>query len=391
MGFLVLSRFAYDLSHFLLVLSLFKNRSMGLKVLVLSAYSDSVSQRPEVNLLKGLHERGIRVDVMTRTKSKYLDEFKSIGMRVINYYPVKKIHLAGIKKLRTLIKEEKYDVIHLFNSRAAVNGIIAAIGLPVKVVLYRGFMGHVNWYDPSSYFKYLSPRVDRIMCISKGVCDLLKRQRWFDRKAPVLIHKGHHPDWYAPIEKAELSEAGIPDNAFKVVAVANYRPVKGIRYFLEASYHIPGDVPVHFIVVGKGFDNPDIQKLIKNSPLKNQIHLLGYRLDVLNIVKASDVFVLPSLNESTPKSLIEAMSLGIPSISTNIKGTEEMLFHEKNGLRIPVKDGKSIAEAIIRLCHNPGMRQTFSKEGLHTMQTVFHIDRTIEQVKAMYEEISERN
>ena len=136
---------------------------------------------------------------MTYGDAQYVEKFKSAGIRVVDFHPEKKLDKKEIKRIREELIRTRPDILHLFNSKAIINGIQAAKNLPVKVFLYRGYTGNIHWYDPTAWFKYLHPRVDKIWCIAPSIEKHIRRQLFFKKGKPFTIHKGHHPDWYKNI------------------------------------------------------------------------------------------------------------------------------------------------------------------------------------------------
>jgi glycosyltransferase involved in cell wall biosynthesis len=92
--------------------------------------------------------------------------------------------------------------------------------------------------------------------------------------------------------------------------------------------------------------------------------LLGYRSDVPALLRAADIFVLPSHREGMPRSIIEAMLTGLPVVATNIRGAREEVAEEKTGYLVPVRDPKSLAAVLSRLAADDGLRRRLGASGL---------------------------
>ena len=365
---------------------------MSLRVLVISNYRETNSVRPEAELFIGLQKAGVQVTIMTFGDAHYVEKFREAGIRVIDFHPLKKFDRSETQRIRAELLAGQYDVLHLFNSRAIINGLRAARGLPVKVVLYRGYTGNIHWFDPTAYLKYLHPRVDKVVCIAKSIEALLQRQLFFQKDKAVTIHKGHDASWYAGIKSMDRTSLdGIPSTAFWVTCVANNRPMKGVRYLLEATQYLPTNLPIHFLLVGKNMAAGKGRALIDRSPNREKIHLLGYRTDVLEMVAASDVFVLPSIKgEATTKAVIEAMSLGVAPIITSIPGNRELVLDGQCGLVVPPHDPKAIADSILLLYHDTALRHWLGQAAQLHIQKNFNIENTIQQTIALYESLAGR-
>ncbi|UKN02859.1 glycosyltransferase family 4 protein [Paracrocinitomix mangrovi] len=362
---------------------------MPIKVLAISDYSEFHSVRPEAEIFIGLKKLGLDVHIMTYGDCEYAQIFRDNGIKVIDFHPQKKFDKEEQKFIRETIVKEDYDIIHLFNSRAIIHGIKAAKGLKTKVVLYRGYSGNIHWYDPTAYLKFLHPRVDAIMCNSVGVEEIIKKQKLYNKQKAVTINKGHRTSWYDKVSPSNIREEfGIPEDAFLLINVANNRRMKGIPYLLQAMNMLPEGLNIHLVLLGKGMDDEENMALINAGPYKDKIHLPGFRPNALENVAAADVFVLPSImGESITKSVIEAMSLKKAPIITDIAGNVELVEDGVSGVVVPKKDPQALADAILKLYNDRSFTSTLAENAKKRIDNELSADRTIEKVKALYEEL----
>ena len=266
---------------------------MTIKVLFVGNYDIAVHNiRPEAEAIIGLKEQGLDVEVMTQGQCWYAKRMQSFGIRIHDFTPARKFSLEAVRRIRRTLIEGGHDILHLFNNKAIVAGVIASIGLPNRVVTYRGQTGNIYWYDPSCYLTHLSPRVDKIVCVANAVRDDLRRQM-LNKNKPVTIYKGHDLDWYAETEPADLREFGIPRDVFVLGCVANNRPRKGVPVLLEATRYLPDDLQVHILLIGGGMDSPEIAEQISASPMADRIHTLGYRDDIPALISACSAAYYP--------------------------------------------------------------------------------------------------
>ena len=251
---------------------------MSLNVLVISNYRDYHSTRPEASIFKGLSEKGFNVHVMTYGDSKHVPEFKQAGVTVVDFHPEKKFDKGEVQRIREYVITHKIDVLHLFNGKAIINGIKATKKLPVKILLYRGYAGNINWWDPTAYWKYLNPRVDNIFCNSIGVEEYIQSKGVFVTPKTITINKGHNVEWYEGYEPYDIKkELGIPEDSFLLVNVANNREMKGINFLLEGFNEISNELPIHLLLVGNDMDNEQNQKILGQGDKKNHVHFLGHQ------------------------------------------------------------------------------------------------------------------
>jgi glycosyltransferase involved in cell wall biosynthesis len=360
-----------------------------IKLLVISDYSHTVGVRPEAEIILGLQRTGkYEITVMTGVDSEYARIFAEHQIRIIDFVPVKKISREYIRKIRSELTEGRYHILQLFNNRGMTNGLLAAIGVAVKVVVYRGYTGNISWADPTMYIKYLSPRVDRIICLVDAIREIFRKNLFFNKDKAITINKGHDVNWYANVTPLTKKSLGVPDDSFLFVCAANARRMKGIKYLLQATYLIPENSNIHLMLVGRGMDAPEFKNLIDKSPLKNNIHLLSYRSDVLPVVKSADAFVLASITgEAITKAVIEAMSMGICPLITDISGNKKLVVDNVSGRIVPPKDPTALAAAMIELSKNPQQAKEFGIAAIEQIRKNLNVQDTIARYDELYYEL----
>jgi glycosyltransferase involved in cell wall biosynthesis len=362
--------------------------STKIKILVVSNYTNTISARPEAEIFLSLKSSGVEIDIMTDINSEYAAKFIDAGIRVIDHTPKKKISITTITHIRQNLKLGKHDILLLYNSKAIINGLLSAMFLKTKVVLYRGCAGNISSWDPFAYIKYLSPRVDKVVCNAESAEILLQKQFFFKNNKAITIHKGHDPLWYEKVKKNDLAPLNLPKNAFLVCCSANARPVKGIRHLLESMKYINENYPIHFLILGSGHEDQTNKAIINTLERKNNIHILGFRKDSLSIVKACKVFVLPSLGQETlTKSVMEAMSMSVTAVITNVAGNKPLVEHEKTGVIVPTKDPKAIANALMYLHDNPEKLLGLGKAGQDHIQNHLSSNSTAKAYLQLFKDL----
>jgi glycosyltransferase involved in cell wall biosynthesis len=361
---------------------------MSIKVLFIGNYDIPVHNiRPEAEMIIGLKHQGLNVEVMTRRRCWYADRMAAEGIRIHDYVPPAKFSLQAIRVVRRTLQEGRHDVLHLFNNKAIVAGNFAALGLPVKVVTYRGQTGNISRFDPAAYLTHLNPRVDCIVCVAEAVRQsLLPEVR--DPARVVTIHKGHDLAWYDGTTPTDLGTLGIPAGAFVVTCVANNRPRKGVPVLIEAAGRLPAGLDVHFLLVGSGMDGDDITRLAQASPARDRLHRFGHRDDVLGLVAASNATVLPAIKrEGLPKTVIESMALGIAPVVTATGGSPELVEDGESGLVVPPGDPDALAAAIARLARDPAATRRLGARARERLGSRFRLDQAIAAHRRLYESL----
>ncbi len=350
----------------------------------------SSSDRPEAETFIGLQAKGFVVRVLCSPRAPHYQRLQDAGVSVAPLEIIRRIDSKAIDRIRSELESATYNILHLFDNRTVLNGLMAARGKNVKIVTYRGIVGNESFLNPGSWLRYLNPRVDRIVCVAEAVREYFLNLRLFWIRIPpdkvVTIYKGHDLAWYKD-SPVDLAKFGIPGGAFVVGCVANWRPRKGVEILIEACKHLPADALLHIILVGN-MKNKGLQEQIAASPFRDHIHMLGFRDDAPAIIAACDISILASLKrEGLPKTVIEAMAYGVPSIVTNVGGSPELVNNEESGLVIPPGDPQALAQAILRLYADGTLRATLGEHARRRLQSHFPIQTTIDQTAQLYRDV----
>ncbi len=361
-----------------------------IKLLAISSYrSNYNSVRPEGEMLISLHQSGLQVDIMAEAESPFSQRFREEGLRLIDRSIRKKIDLQAIQAIRKEIKEQAYDALYLFNSKTISNGILAAWGLPVKIITYRGAEG-LRLTDPSAYLTHLHPRVDLITCNSEAVRQNARKALVRNKDKAVTIYKGQSPDWYRDIPPFQRYSLGIPSDARVLVCVANMRWVKGLRYLLQATRLLPQYENTHLILVGRGTEQAQLSKFIKSHPWKGRIHGMGIRKDAVSFIAGADIYTQPSLSEGLPRTVIEAMAKARPIVATTAGGTPELIEDGQSGTIVPTADAPALAKAIQYYLEHPAIAQAHGQAGLERLSLRFSHTTYVKEIEKAIRNLVER-
>ncbi|MEO0734470.1 MAG: glycosyltransferase family 4 protein [Bacteroidota bacterium] len=364
------------------------------RLLVVSDYRDSHNAvRPEGSWFTGLvQDFGYEVTIMTRTEgASYLNELRSGGVQIIDWHPEDKFSAASRDGIRAELERGKYDLLHLFNNKSIVAGVRAAKGWPGKVFTYRGYTGNVHWWDPSAWFQHFNRRVDGVICVSQAVKDSFDKQPFFDPRKTIVVGKGHDPAWYADVRALDLEkEFGIPSERTVIIIVANARRMKGMDYLGAAIRKLPPELGVHFLFVGRGLQTPELESDLADSYYAHQYTFAGFRTDVLAILAAADVSLLPSVKgEGLSKVLLESMFLGRPTVMTDIGGNKGLGVDGETALIIPARKETALTDAISRIAGDEALRARLGPAGQAYITEHFRAEKTVRDLDAAYQSVME--
>lgn len=184
----------------------------------------------------------------------------------------------------------------------------------------------------------------------------------------------------APCEIMERND----DRDIVVTHISNFRPVKRIQDLVHAMSIVVKRAPgARLMLVGDGPERHRIERLIDHLDLRRNVLVTGFRRDIANLLRFSDVAVLCSETESAPLTLLECMSSGLPVVATRVGGIPEIVQDGFNGFLVLPKHPEAIAERLIELNEDKVLRRRLGKAARQTV-----LDRyTAENVVPQYEEI----
>lgn len=140
------------------------------------------------------------------------------------------------------------------------------------------------------------------------------------------------------------------------------------------------------LIVGEGNLRAELTDLSRRLGVGDSVHLLGYRQDVPEILCASDVFVMPSLNEGVSIAILEAMGAGLPVVATAVGGNETIVRHRETGLVTPPADSCALADAMATMSAGPEQREQYGKAGVEFVIKNYDAASISRQLEAFYEE-----
>jgi glycosyltransferase involved in cell wall biosynthesis len=358
-----------------------------MRVLCINGESDAAETESFIEM----HRQGIDITVITWPGTQNHDALVASGVTVIPYALKWKISPPCIRLIRTELKRKQYDVLHMLDKRATMNGLMASIGIDIKLVAYRGIIGNIAYWSPQSWLYLLNPRLDRIIC----VCDAIRRSLLdlgvpgmrLRRNVPVTVHKGHRPDLYEG-DPEDLTQYGIPTGAFVVACTLRAVPRKGVPVFIEAIDGLPPGLDIHFLMAGTHMDSAQHKALVEKNSYADNIHLHGFLKRMPWILKGVNVSVLPSLKrEGLPRAMLEAMIAGVVPIVTNSGGSPELVERDISGFVVEPGDPVAIREKILELYND---REKLARMGTAAKQRVlteFTVERTARETISVYKDM----
>src|SRR5437899_11451051 len=156
---------------------------------------------------------------------------------------------------------------------------------------------------------------------------------------------------------------GIPAEARLAGTIARLTPQKGHAFLFDALHTTPGLEDLHLLVIGDGELRGELERRVVELGLHPRVHFAGARRDLGNLLGAMDLFVLPSLWEGLPLSLVLAMGASLPVVSTMVAGIPEVVTDGETGLLVPPGDAAALGAALRRVATNGDEGQRLGRAG----------------------------
>jgi L-malate glycosyltransferase len=184
-----------------------------------------------------------------------------------------------------------------------------------------------------------------------------------------------------PAQRARWSASG----ERLVIHLSNLRPVKQIDAVVKVFAKIRERVPARLLIGGEGPELGRAQQLIDELGLRDRVDLVGEAQDVVGLLSAADVFLLPSLQESFGLSALEAMACGVPVVASNVGGLPEVINDGVTGFLHPPDAVSSMAESAVRMLTDPQLHARMATQGVRVASEKFSADQIVPQYEALYE------
>jgi glycosyltransferase involved in cell wall biosynthesis len=285
-----------------------------------------------------------------------------------------------------LLRRERFDLVHVHTPAAAFVGRLAArlAGVPRIVYTAHGFYFHEHMPWPKRSLvvalEWLAGRFTHTLFTQSEEDAAAARRLGLCRTGDVLaIGNGSDPSRFCPSTDADSRQQlraslGVADARPVIVMIGRLVAEKGYKDLVKAMGAL--DAPLWIIGERLPSDHAstidDTLRAIEEDPvLSRKIKLLGYRSDVPDLLRAGDIFVLPSHREGMPRSIIEAMLTGLPVVATNIRGSRELLVDGETGILVPVGAANDLSAALQKLIEDSAMRSRMGVAGLNRARDLY--------------------
>ncbi len=342
-------------------------------------------ERGNVNAIA--HERGIRVDQITMPRPNPRKPLRNLLWLLM--LPVNTL------QIRAIVHQNDIDIIHV-NGLINLPGLFAAKLCRIPIVWHlAGMEVYPRWLV--CLFRPALKKATVIICIAEKVKDYFLGQDCEEYNyriifEPVDIVKLIDTETHTH-SRSIRNELGINKDAFLVTTVANISPIKGIIYAIEAVGSLAKTHrELHYLVVGEILSSQNtyftkLKNAVELHGLQEKITFAGRRSDIGHVLKETNAFLLPSLCEGTPISILEAMALKVPVIASSVGGITEQIENGVTGILVEPKAPNELAAAVRRVMEDPAFANTAANKAYEVVQSKFSLTHFLDAFQNLLGEL----
>jgi|SRR5690242_4993961 len=345
-----------------------------------------------LDLIGELDRSGFEPVVLSFTKGQMMEKIREKGVKNYVLPSTASFDIKKWWKVRALIKNEEIDLIHVHGTKAALNLLWAAKSLRVPLIYtVHGWSFHDDQSPVKKRLrvlteKFLTGRMDQNISVS--LSNQVRGKKHFRNFESVVINNGidlrkFNPrrNDYADIRR----ELNIPSEVTLVSYIARitrqknpFVMIKAFAKTLEKSRNI------RLLVVGDGELKEPVIQMAKELLLQDHVIFQPFREDIPAILKATDIYCLPSLWEGLSIGLLEAMAMGNAIIASRVDGSKEIIQHGRNGIFIDPEQPEQLANAILLLHQDQAFRQQLQHAAIQTIEGRFNTTVMTRGIESLY-------
>ena len=311
------------------------------------------------------HRRGLGFVVLLLNEGLLAKRLRDSALPVEVIRTAGKYDPTGALRIRRALRRHRIQVVHVHGYKASVLGGIAAKLSGLKLVKtehgrlepfigWAQFKMKINLYVDEAFSRRF---LDAIVFVSRDIQDSLTGR--YRRIPQTVIYNA-----IQPIEDsgaAGLAPRLEPEGAFRIGIVGRLKPIKGHEVLLRALGRLAHLPDLRLYIFGEGPTETALRSLCRESRIEDRVVFMGFRENMHGYLRQLDALAMPSFHEGIPYAALEAMSLGIPLVASDVGGLHEILEHEVDALLVPPGDAGTLARAIKRLVSDPALRTRLSR------------------------------
>jgi glycosyltransferase involved in cell wall biosynthesis len=357
------------------------------------------AERVLVNITRRIAPDRFRCSLVTFKVDPDFDLLQRIGCP-IHVLPLRCTYdwqaLRMALELREFVRREKVSIVHSFfeTSDLWAAPIAKWSGCPVMVSSRRD-MGILRGRKHKLAYPIVDRLFDRVLAVSDEVRSYcLNHDRLRPEKVETLYNGIDVDELSANATEYDAREQfALPPTAPVISTLANVRAVKGLDVLVQAAALVCGEFPNAMFLIGGSVLEPELYSgllsLVASLRLDKNVRFLGNVSNPAPLLRASDLFCLPSRSEGFSNALVEAMASGLACVATRVGGNAEALGEGTSGYLVASEDARALADRIVRLLRNPELRREMGRAARRSVEERFSMQAMMSRLMNVYDELLE--
>jgi len=342
-----------------------------------------------ISLVEGLDKNRYRSLVCLLSDGWLKVELEKRGIDTLVVPQPHSIDFHWLFRVYRLLRDRAIDIMHAheFATNVYASVLSTVTGIPVIATAHGKNYYSDKWRRRAAY-RFVA-RQSVMVAVSNDLKRFLTERIGIPPGSIRVVHNGIDLERYAVGKEgtAVRDELGIGADQPVVGTVGNLFAVKGQTYLLRACKLVAGVFPGFLLLIaGEGEQLALLEREASELGIGANVKFLGFRDDVPSLLRAMDVFVLPSLSEGLPLSILEALALQKAVVATNVGGIPEIVQNGVTGFLVPPKDLEALAEKIILLLRDPQKAADIGRAGRAKVEEGFRLGQMVGQYQALYED-----
>jgi len=232
---------------------------------------------------------------------------------------------------------------------------------------------------------------DILVCVSEGERQYALSAKVAPAAKLVVIRNGIDPAAFQKVSRADARmRLGIKQGVPVIGYVGRLERQKGLMYLIKTMAELSNDWPnLQCLIIGDGSQRSSLVQQVQSMGIEDQVRFLGYQPEVSALLPALDVFVLPSLYEGLPYTLLEAMASGVPIVATHVVGIQDVVCDGKTGLLVQPGDVPGLKRAIGQILSNRELGVKLAQAGFELVMREFRLDDCVRRTERLYLDVLE--
>lgn len=330
-----------------------------------------------------------------------LDQLGTLGQQLLqDGFPVEVlgrrpgVDLRCVWRLARLLRRQRVDLVHAHQYAPFFYALTARLLHRRPAILFTEHGRHQPDYPRRKRImanRLLLRRRDRVVGVGQAVREALIANEGLPAERVGVIYNGIDLAPFTgadPDRAAVRQELGVGPGELLLLQVARLDYLKDHATAVRTLELVIRRRPeARLVLVGEGPERAAIEELVRQKGLTNSIRLLGLRGDVARLLRGADLFLLTSISEGIPLTVIEAMAAGLPVVATGVGGVPEVVQDGRTGLLAPAGDAAALAEHIDRLADEPSRQTEMGQLGRDRALALFSEERMHAEYRRLYEEM----